>query len=326
MGIERRNNSAGVLRQLFAEQWDYLSGLLERQLAKRQDSRQKALLENGAVDVLVDGTNSRLRLLSGYKNRLRKSVRQLLDYVEQLVAQIPPPLEVSGARFLQDSRVNAFFVNRDSIRDIFSQSHALQAFFAEPLFTGCSHAYAIMFMVKLEKEVLGAAMEGNQLRRDVRKTTVSFTDHKIREPKDTEAQVRQALERFLFESLVEYVNYQLARLRTGTIGGRGPCAEMARSLGDGPPNLKDPEVYMQYLCKALDAHTQLLRLETDTIRINRIGEKVAADSGQVAHDLDLHAIRLGHHGHQVVTLVTYPRDELVHRDELLRRASVALQY
>ncbi len=324
MGVERRRESAAGLRRLFQTHWDHLTLLIEQRMAGRESARRRALIDEGAVDTLVDGTNTLLRLVSGYKNRLRKSVHQVLDHVDQLVSRLPPPIEVGSQRFVQDPRVNAFFVNVESIRSIFSQSHELQSYFADPLFSGNTHAYAVMFMTKVEKEVLGSAMVGNILRQDVRKTTVRFTDHKILQPRESEALARQALERFLFESLVNYLNYRLARLGIGEAGGSGPCAELARTSGEGPPNLKDPEIYLQYLCKALDSHRELLRLEASSIRVNRIGEKVADDSRQLAHELNLDEIRLGLHGHEVITLVSYPRNEMIPRDELLRRASAHL--
>ncbi len=325
MGIERRKASAIGLRQLFHKQLDHLSSLLERRLAERETARHRAFVEEGAVEVVVDGTNSLLRVVSGYKARLRKSVRKMLTHIDGLVLQLPEPIEVSGKHFLHDPRVNAFFVNVDAVRNIFSCSHDLQTFFSDPLFNSRSHVFAVMFMNMVEKEVLGTAMVGGMMRQDVRKTTISFTDHKIMQPSETEAQVRESLERFLFESVVEYVNYRLARLGVGEVGG-GPCADLAQSNGGEPPNMKDPEVYLQYLCKALESPRELLQLEASTIRVNRIGEKVADDSRQVANDLSLNEIRLGRHGHEVVALVTFPRDEMISRDELLRRASAHLQH
>ena len=326
MGIERRNTSAQSLRQLFQNQWEYLNSLLQRQFADRRVARHRDLIEEGAVEAVVDGTNALLRLASGYKNRLRESVRGLLDHVGELVAELPTPIDVGGNRFVRDPCVNAFFVNVDTIRETFSQSHELQSFFSDPMFNSRSHAFAVMFMNKVEKEVLGAAMVGGILRHDVRKTTVSFTDHEIVQPRESEAQVRHALERLLFERFVEYVKHCLTQLALGRVDESGPCSGLARSATGEPPNLKDPGVYLHYLTKALDSHRELLRLEASTVRVNRIGELAAAESAQVTNDLRLLEIRLGHHAHEVLTLVSYPREEMISQDELLRRASARLQY
>ena len=184
MAIERRKTSAQSLRQLFQSQWSYLNSLLQRRFADRKAARHQDLTEQSAAETVVDGTNARLRLVSGYKSRLRKSVRGLLEHVDGLVAQLPAPIDVGGGRFLHDPCVNAFFVNQDTIRDTFSQSYDLQSFFSNPMFNSHSHAFAVMFMNKVEKEVLGAAMVDGTARQDVRKTTVSFTDHKILQPRE----------------------------------------------------------------------------------------------------------------------------------------------
>ena len=325
MGIERRNTSAHSLRQLFQNQWEHLNSLLQRRLAERRRARHRGLVEESAVEAVVDGTNALLRLASGYKSRLRTSVRDLLDHVDELVAELPAPIDVGGDRFAHDPCVNAFFVNVDTIRETFSQSHDLQSFFSDPMFNSRTHAFAVMFMNKVEKEVLGAAMVGDILRHDVRKKTVSFTDHEILQPRESEAQVRESLKRLLFERFVEYVRHCLTQLSTGGTKESGPCSGLAQSPTGEPANLKDPGVYLHYLTKALDSHRELLRLEASTIRVNRIGELAAAGSAQVTNNLKLLEIRLGHRA-EVLTLVSYPREEMISQDELLRRASASLEH
>lgn len=326
MVVERRRTSTHSLRQLFQNQWEHLNSLLQRRFAKRREARHRDLTEEGAVEAVVDGTNALLRLASGYKSRLRKSVRGLLEHVDELVAELPAPIEVGGERFLHDPCVNAFFVNVDTIRETFSHSHDLQSFFSDPMFNSRSHAFAVMFMNKVEREVLGAAMVDGILRQDVRKTTISFTDHEILQPRESEAQVRDALESLLFERFVAYVKHCLTQLGLGRVDESGPCSALIQSATGEPPNLKDPSVYLHYLTRALDSHRELLRLEASTIRVNRIGELVAAESAQVTNHLKLLEIRLGHHAHEVLTLVSYPREEMISQDELLRRASARLQY
>ena len=326
MGIERRRTAAQSLRQFFEHHWSYLNALLERRSGESEAARQRERFEQDAVEVVVDGTNSRLRLASGYKKRLRMGVRGLLVHVDRLVAELPGPIDVGADRFLQDPRVNAFLVNRDAIQDIFSQSHEVQSFFSDPLFNSSSHAFAVMLMRKVEKKVLGSAIVDGVLCQDARKTTVSFTGHRILQPRESEAQARDALERLLLARYVEHVNGCLARLGVGDAGASDRRAGWIPSAAGELPNLKDPEVYLHYLSRALDSHRELLRVETSTIRVNRVGEMVAADSNQPANDLDLHEICLGDHAQEVLTLVRYPRAEMLSRDELLQRAAANLQY
>ena len=283
-------------------------------------------MEQGAVETVVDGTNSLLRLASGYKNRLRNSVRGLLEHVDRLVAQLPAPIDVGAEQFLHDPRVNAFFVNVDAIRDTFSQSHDMQTFFSNAMFNSRSHAFAVMFMNKVEKEVFGTAMVDGALRQDVRKTTVSFTNHSIVQPRESETQVRDAVERLLFERFVKYVNHCMARMSRGGVDDSGACSDLVRMAKSETRSLKDPDVYLHYLIRALDSHQQLLRMEANTIRVNRIGEVVTAGSQQVANNLELLSIRLGHHASEVLTLVRYSRKEMLSQDELLRRAMGRLSY
>ena len=169
-------------------------------------------------------------------------------------------------------------------------------------------------------------MVDGRLCRDVRTTTVSFTGHRVLQPRENEAQVRGALERLLLERIVEHVNGCLARMSLGEVSGAGICAGLSALATGASASLNDPEVYLHHLCKFLDSHRELLKLEASAVRVNRIGEIVPADSKQLANDLQLYEMCLGGDALGALALVTYPREEMLSSDELLRRATAGLQY
>jgi hypothetical protein len=312
MNLDRRLPEASSVRHLFHQQLDYLSRLIDQHNNSRAEARKRESTELAAVEHLVDSTDRRMRIISNYRNKLRSSTRLLLNYVHTLAHTLPAPLAVSTDRFLHDPQLNAFFVNREAIRQVFSRSHALQTFFANPLHGDMDLAFAVLFMTRKEKEVLRTAMVNGLIRRDVKQTTVSFTDHNVTQPSRNEAEVRSALERFLFESYVEYVNYQLTRL--SATSDNAPEA----------PNLRDPSVYLSELRTLLEQPEQLLRLASDTIRLNRIGIKLAENAKEVSHQITVNEIGLGRRTHEVVTLVTYRREEMISQDELLHQAHLSL--
>jgi hypothetical protein len=284
VGSERRRPEAGGLRALFQVQIDHLSALLDQRTARRDEERRRNDRELQAVEALVEGTDSRMRAVNGYRRRLRASVAVLLDYVAGLAERLPAPVAISGERFLPDPLVNAFFVNRQAIRDIFSRSHDLQDFFADPGRQDRSHAWALLFMTMREKETLGLALTGELLSREVRQTNVSFTDHRVIQARASEDEVRSALAQFLFDAYVEYINYRLACLRVGPVGVCAQCAGIERPAGTDAPDLKNPAVYLELLCQVIEQPAELLQLETDLIRINRIGIRVPEQSDEVAED------------------------------------------
>ena len=281
---------------------------MDRYASRRRASRQRNSLEVAAVESVVKATDSRLRTVSTYRKRLRAGVRALLDYVDQLVDRLPPPMEVNQQTFLHDPRVNAFFVNKASIRELFSRSPEIQDFFSDPGNIGLEHVCAIMLMARNEKEVFSSGLAEGLLIRDVKQTTVSFTDHAISQPRGSESGVRSALRQFLFERYVEYLDYQLALLN----------AALGHSV------LNSPSIYLDALERTFERPEEILRLETKVIRVNLIGNLVNEDSKEAVNEFTLYELGLGDQPSQVIALVVYPRSEIESRDALLQAAELAL--
>ena len=195
------------------------------------------------------------------------------------------------------------------MRGLFSCSPQLQDFLAARGNSGLEHACAIMFMARKEKEVFSSGLADGRLVRDVKQTTVSFTDHVISQPRASESEVRSALRQFLFERYVEYIDYQLALLN----------AALGRSV------LNSPSIYLDALERILESPEELLRLESGTVRVNRIGVRVTEDSKEAVNEFTLYELGLGNQPSQAIALVVYPRTEMESRDALLRAAELSLQ-
>jgi hypothetical protein len=71
------------------------------------------------------------------------------------------------------------------------------------------HAYALLGTRRREKNVLGMAMEGDMLRRDVPQTVVFFTGHTLANPAPTEVETREAMTWSFFEGLLRHVRRRL---------------------------------------------------------------------------------------------------------------------
>lgn len=320
MTVNRRKPEAAGIRALFQVQWDHITSLLDQRLAHREANKRRATREIEAVEAVVNGTDGRMRLVSWYKTRLRRAVQELLSYVEGMVARVPEPIPISRERFFVDPRVSTFFVNRDAIGEVFSRSHELQSFFRNPRFSDVPEVWAILFMNKVEREVLGLGMHGDVLTRDIRQTSISFTNHRIVQPCASEEAVRSALEQVLFDNYVQFVNYRLTRLRAGQTTNRAnPSGEQ---VGNEAIDLKNPAVYLEELSRILERPDDLLRLDAGVVRMNRVGIKVEEGSSEVAHDIRLYELGYGERGRQVLTLVTYPRSQMLSQEDIWRRVGM----
>ena len=106
--INKRNTEASALREFFEEQIEHLQRLLDnRQQEKLRQKQQKAQLTQ-AIESLVEGTDSRLRVISSYQKMLRTSTGKLLNHIQNLVSVMPPPLAINHA-CLHRVRISVIF-------------------------------------------------------------------------------------------------------------------------------------------------------------------------------------------------------------------------
>lgn len=131
----------------------------------------------GAVERIV-ALGPHLRNARRCEARLRPAVTAALAYVDGMVGAIPPAREASAAAWSSDPYIHAFFTGPDSVAPVLSRSRDLRDFFDQN--PGLPEAYAVLGMAMLEKNILGVALEGETLRRDVIQQTVSFSDHQVR--------------------------------------------------------------------------------------------------------------------------------------------------
>jgi hypothetical protein len=130
-----------------------------------------------AIDIIIEQTDPRLRFVSGYRRKLRKPVVRSLVYTDSLVTRIPGPFEISRKTYGSDPQVNALFGSADDIEVLFARSNMLQRFFRDT--PGCDMVYVPLIMLRREKRVLGMTLSGDIVRRDVARTAVNFSEHRL---------------------------------------------------------------------------------------------------------------------------------------------------
>jgi hypothetical protein len=143
-----------------------------------------------------------LRLARHYQARLAPAVATSLKYVGELVDSVPAPREASAAAWASDPYIHAFFAAADDVARVISRSTDLRAYFERN--ADMPEAYAVLGMEMTERHILGVGLEGETLRRDVPRTTVSFSDHQVRMCGRTDAALRiEILQRLLDQLALE---------------------------------------------------------------------------------------------------------------------------
>lgn len=151
-----------------------------------------------AVERIV-ALSPHLRMARRYEARLQPAVVTALRHVAGIVAAIPPAREASAAAWSSDPYIHAFFTGPDDVAPALSRSGDLRAWFRQN--PAEQEAHAVLGMAMTQKRVLGTALEGDTMRRDVVQETISFGDHQVRMCGRSEAELRDEIVRRLVVQL-----------------------------------------------------------------------------------------------------------------------------
>ena len=171
-------------------------------------------LVKAAIERTVDGTDARLRLVPGYRKRLRGPVIHAVDQVVALVDAIPASLVAGRREHGAEPRLAAVFASASDMLDILGRDTALAAFLTAQEGTGLKQVTALLLAERVERSILGMDLVGDLVRRDVPQVAVSFSGHRLLDPQATEAETRRQLKRRAFDHLLSLA---LARIGEVTV-------------------------------------------------------------------------------------------------------------
>jgi hypothetical protein len=311
-----------------------------------------------AIERTVDGTDPRLRALPGYTKKLRAAVIHAIDHVVGLVDSLPAPLELDRAKFATDAELIAYFASLTHAQELLAVDPTLNQWLATPDNAAAEDIVMLLLMEQQERQVLGVALEGEILQRDVAQTTVSFAQHRLVDPAATEEATRRLLKRRAFDHLLalaleritaahaerdelERERQLLRRKQAALTAGRWTFDDAG---SDAPP---DPQVLQQQLeeiesqLQALGAGPGLLTahleivvdvlaqaeqnfwLEHRPLIVDRMGIQQAQASA-LAPQIELTLLRNAAGRSLVARLVGIARTDLPPRRDLLREAQRSL--
>jgi len=281
-----------------------------------------------AIERVVQTTNPKLRFARRYRERLAPAVGTSLAYARNLVASVPAAREASAAAWSNDPYMRAFFATADDLVRAFSRAPDLRAYFDQN--PGASEAYAVLGMEMTERKVLGMALAGDTVRRDVAQTSVSFGDYRVRICGRTEPDLRAEIERRLvdqlaLEGLAHIVADQSRRTEleqeralfksrlqmlerkgagmSAALGGeavgqeelarlQSQIEENTRNLGDlgGSAQMLDHE--LENICAVLADPAQHLYVSSRRLRLDRMNIVIEDGTAQTSTDFEFLVARL----------------------------------
>lgn len=301
-----------------------------------------------AIDRVIEGTDTKLRLVPGYRKKLQQEVAASLEYITQLVDQIPGPMEVSRKKFISDPQVRAYFSTPDELQNIFSCGSELTSFFDHQENSTNDECCALLCANKNERKISGSVLVGNAIQRDVIQTAISFSDYKVLSPGNGDKEVRNGIKKCIFDGLVTYALQHIAnikierrdlvhqrrilhaQLRSRQASNNGlsallaeayfeseQCADIAVELKDAEQQLKnitgDKDVFSFYLKeikKILAQPENFIRLNQMSFCLNDMGVQLEGDAAKLVDEVCFSELEISNVMKRVVAVICYNRNEI----------------
>lgn len=305
-----------------------------------------ALVEQ-AIERAVESTDPRIRALSGYSKRLRAPVELAIDHIVALVDSLPEPLPLTQAQYAADARLAALFASIEHMREVLVKDPMLTGFLQGEGMRA-PQVVALLMAEMQEKGVLGMAMNGDMVQRDVAQVVVNFSAHRLLDPRENEAETRKLLRRRAFDHLLtlalgrmveqreertdllrqrELLNRKLAALQRG--GWSFEQEEAAGSLEALAAELADIEtqiaavgspdevlnVHLELLADTLATPQSQLWGQPLTLRLDRMN--IRRDQDAELPGITLQALHNAHGRRLVALMVAIDPAELPPREHYL---------
>ncbi len=328
----------------------WVPGWLSRWWEARRSAREREKAVGAAVELIVEGTDRRLRGVGGYRRTLAPAVARTLEFVDALVASLPGPVDLSRRSWQDEPSVNAFFGAADDVPRTLTRSKELRDFFLHA--RDAQEAFALLTLTRQEKSVLGMALQGDVIQREVPQVSVGFVEPRILAPALSERASREEVRRRALNLFVLHAQNRLTELQARREGleqerqiqqlrlRRARTRQQSLAAVEDATEEEDMEGIEKALeenARALDAlggvraplEGQLeevravfaspeahLGVERVSLRVNRMGIKVEEGAAELAHELDLFELSMGS-ARRVATLVRCPRAEMLTVEEFL---------
>lgn len=189
-----------------------LESLDQRKGLKSIDSHTQDMLDR-ALDRVLQGTDNKINLVPNYRQKLYQSIIRALQYADNMVEQIPQPIELTDTQLVSNPYVRAFFYTTTGLKKVCNQSSELKEFFQEPEHAQTDESCALLCMQKIQKNVLGMQLQGDRVIKDVQKSRITFVDHHIQSPAINERIARRELKCCIFEGLINNALANISALR-----------------------------------------------------------------------------------------------------------------
>jgi len=302
MTDDRRSDEALSLRTFFDEQLHHLQNLVGNLASYIHDEEPLTKEDKQIIENFVDASNSKMRAAYDYAHKLREHVRALYSHVLQIADQIPPAVDLNPDAFRMNPLVNALFVSSNDIDKLFNTDADVDAFLHAHSQHQVPVLYALLTAGKTEKHMLGIAMQGDMLIREVPQQAVNFSSHKIHAPCASSSELSTVLKDYLFSRVVALIKQEMAsRMFDQTY------KPVDNSYEARIKSLANPDVYLDTLIEYIGVPAKLLSIDKIHFKLSKLGIKLDGDDSQSANEFDIHELTWSNNSRNVILQIALTR-------------------
>lgn len=265
--------------------------------------------------------------LPRYRARIEPSVRRTIAHLRNTGTLFQyDAIELSAAAWSRCTEINTLFATPADVTTTLAHSDDLQRWFREH--PDATEACAWLGAERQERNVLGMALVGDAVQRDVLQTTLSFTQHKVVFPAADSGAARIELGLAIFRGLLGVVleRIEAARDRSRSLAeqqaimkvrlrrlrqqqqsiaqfadhgdSRSAIAALEQELAKTGAALQESKLqfstldtYLAETQQVLDRPAEVLDVVTIPVRVDRMGVQVGADAGGPVNEMSVVEIR-----------------------------------
>lgn len=342
-------------------------GLIRRVL--RHYLRQKNLQSHQAeidtaIEQLFYEINPRLRFHPAYQETLSRPVWHTLKHIHHVIDSIAGPVDAAARQWSSTPVLRALFASSSDMAKLFNRDPSLRNCASSAPHDPSEHCHVMIASTMQVRKVLGIAMRGGIMQREVPQTQISFTDHRIVASADGESGLREKLKAFALEFVAHKVVANIAaarsecedleqelallrarmRVKLRQDNGKaclcdrveyceGEMTEICSLIKEKETLLSETAIhqptlryFMDQLLLVLNSVEKLLQIHEVSLRLDNMNILLETPNEDTVKPIELTEIQRSGHSARIMLIARVPRNEVYIHDDVAARIDEALKW
>jgi hypothetical protein len=297
----------------------------------------------------VDAIDPKVRVVNRYGHKLQAPISHTWDYLTQIADLIPVDIVIGKSAYANDARVRILFESPGALQTLLQSVKPLMELSEIKLDSRPPHIYMLLCMEMKEHHFLGADLSGEIIRREVQKTSVGFAQQKVLSAGYDVSKAKLGFKKCAFDGLIhkvhsiilqsndeyrELIQRKMTLLHQspdrknvsalhnsfidafaeqrhyGGTGGSAELKEVERRLAEIRTKSASPDQHLLQAIEVFNHPERYLKIDKQTITVNRFGIKLGAGSTDSGVNLDYADVEIENELKRIAIIASCPCEEI----------------